>query len=380
MVEPITTFDFSVLSNFFVNGGSMSQSLRAEVLRKGALSSLLKTPAVIPPWELPPPPQISPLENRAIKGANLIDKKDPLFDRDDLNSDDKVLFAVFKALNRLGDMAEFIQTRRGEPLAKILDTQFQKLVKELKEFIDNAQYDRLSLNLGLLSSEISSLLVLPQEERAPRFLGAAILEDRTTPISGLQTTDKFTIQSTDASGTVRNVTITMNDISTNVNDYTLDNISTHVNNELVDAGIATSLNVERYSDTRFGFRVEIGFDETVTFSTDSAESESVYVAGIRGEDKLGSGYIAKIDNLGATDPAEYMVNAKVFQLGRGATKSSSTSEGTENVVLKEYEFIDIFPTNVSAIDLSYDTGDTIEEFTVEFQVQSISVTGSGQPN
>jgi hypothetical protein len=91
--------------------------------------------------------------------------------------------------------------------------------------------------------------------------------------------------------------------------------------------------------------------------------------------------IAKLDtNLGATDPAEYMVNAKVFQLGRGATKSSSTSEGTENVVLKEYEFIDIFPTNVSQIDLSYDTGDTIEEFTVEFQVQSINVTGSGQPN
>ena len=106
MVIPITTLDFSnVLSEFFVNGGGMSQSLRAEVLRKGALSSLLKTPAVIPPWELPPSPDISPLERRAIKGENLINKKDPLFERDDLKADDKVLFAVFKALNRLGDMA-----------------------------------------------------------------------------------------------------------------------------------------------------------------------------------------------------------------------------------------------------------------------------------
>ena len=86
------------------------------------------------------------------------------------------------------------------------------------------------------------------------------------------------------------------------------------------------------------------------------------------------------NNLGATDPSEYMVNAKVFQLGRGSTASSKDSSGDSNVVLKEYEFIDIFPTNVSAIDLSYDTGDTIEEFTVEFQVQSISVTGSGEPN
>jgi len=85
-------------------------------------------------------------------------------------------------------------------------------------------------------------------------------------------------------------------------------------------------------------------------------------------------------NLGATDPSAYMTNAKVFQLGRGSTKASNTSAGNENVVLKEYEFIDIFPTSVSAIDLSYDTGDTIEEYTVEFQVQSLNLAGAGSPN
>ena len=85
-------------------------------------------------------------------------------------------------------------------------------------------------------------------------------------------------------------------------------------------------------------------------------------------------------NLGATDPSAYMTNAKVFQLGRGSEKSSQNSSGDANVVLKEYEFIDIFPTSVSAIDLSYDTGDTIEEFTVEFQVQSLNLTGAGSPN
>tara|TARA_B100001109_G_scaffold195897_1_gene162477 strand:+ start:237 stop:830 length:594 start_codon:yes stop_codon:yes gene_type:complete len=86
------------------------------------------------------------------------------------------------------------------------------------------------------------------------------------------------------------------------------------------------------------------------------------------------------DNMGTTDPSAYMVNAKVFQLGRGSEKSSQNNSGTENVVLKEYEFQNIFPTNVSAIDLSYDTGDTIEEFTVEFQVQSLKLTGAGNPN
>ena len=86
------------------------------------------------------------------------------------------------------------------------------------------------------------------------------------------------------------------------------------------------------------------------------------------------------DNMGTTDPSAYMVDAKVYQLGRGSEKSSQNNGGSENVVLKEYEFQNIFPTNVSAIDLSYDTGDTIEEFTVEFQVQSLKLTGAGNPN
>ena len=91
--------------------------------------------------------------------------------------------------------------------------------------------------------------------------------------------------------------------------------------------------------------------------------------------------IARLDNnIGTTNPSSYMTNAKVFQLGRGSTKASTNSDGSSNAVLKEYEFVDIFPTTVSEIALSYDTGDTIEEFDVEFQVQSLNLTGTGSPN
>ena len=89
--------------------------------------------------------------------------------------------------------------------------------------------------------------------------------------------------------------------------------------------------------------------------------------------------ISKLENnLGATQPQSYMTNAKVFQLGRGSKASSEKNDGEKNVVLREYEFVDIFPTNISAIDLSYESSDTIEEFTVEFQVQSFSLAGNGQ--
>ena len=84
--------------------------------------------------------------------------------------------------------------------------------------------------------------------------------------------------------------------------------------------------------------------------------------------------IASLDtNLGATSPNAYMAAAKVYQLGRGSSARSTDNSGESNAVLAEYEFVDIFPTEVSAIDLSYDSSDTIEEFTVTFQVQSIRI-------
>lgn len=85
--------------------------------------------------------------------------------------------------------------------------------------------------------------------------------------------------------------------------------------------------------------------------------------------------ISKLDNnTGATNPTSYMTNAFVYQLGRGAgtvnsTNNSSSTNGTAITPLRSYKFYDIFPTNVSAIDLSYDSSDAIEEYTVEFQVQ-----------
>ena len=54
-------------------------------------------------------------------------------------------------------------------------------------------------------------------------------------------------------------------------------------------------------------------------------------------------------------------------------QAAKTMQEAANAVLAEYQFVDIFPTNVSQIDLSYDSTDTIEEFTVEFQVQSFNI-------
>jgi hypothetical protein len=62
------------------------------------------------------------------------------------------------------------------------------------------------------------------------------------------------------------------------------------------------------------------------------------------------------DNTGLTNPADYQSDAFVYQLDRNG--------GT----LRQYHFYDVFPTQVTPIELSYDA-QGIEEFQVELQVQ-----------
>ena len=78
---------------------------------------------------------------------------------------------------------------------------------------------------------------------------------------------------------------------------------------------------------------------------------------------------------GVTNPSSYMANAYISQLGRGNARNSTShpQSNKEQQVLRSYKFTGIFPTEVGAIDLSYDSTDTVEEFTVTFQVQDFRI-------
>ena len=86
------------------------------------------------------------------------------------------------------------------------------------------------------------------------------------------------------------------------------------------------------------------------------------------------------DATGVTNPASYMTDAYVTQLGRGRQANATRNTGGTSSELRTYKFYDIFPTEISAIDLSYDSTDTIEEFTVTFQVQYFTIGNSTQGN
>ena len=71
--------------------------------------------------------------------------------------------------------------------------------------------------------------------------------------------------------------------------------------------------------------------------------------------------------LGSTTLNDYFASAIVRQLDRDGTQ------------LRSYRFEGIWPTNVDAIDLDFDTTDTVEEYGVTFSVQYWSAIDSGDP-
>lgn len=62
-------------------------------------------------------------------------------------------------------------------------------------------------------------------------------------------------------------------------------------------------------------------------------------------------------NTGSTTTSDYFSDASVYQLDKNGNE------------LKKYSFRGIWPSNVSTIEVSFDTENAIEEFTVELQVQ-----------
>ena len=70
-----------------------------------------------------------------------------------------------------------------------------------------------------------------------------------------------------------------------------------------------------------------------------------------------NGINAHQNNTGLTNPVDYQSDLVVEQLDR------------DESVIKTYNFRGCFPINVGDIDVSYDTVDAVEEFTVEFAVQ-----------
>ena len=92
-------------------------------------------------------------------------------------------------------------------------------------------------------------------------------------------------------------------------------------------------------------------------------------------------WMQDINNLatgvGEVAPGAYMGRGQIRQLSRSATVAGATGgtaqfDSGDQKVIHEYQVEDIWPSELGSIDLSYESSDAIEEFTVTFQVQYIN--------
>lgn len=71
-----------------------------------------------------------------------------------------------------------------------------------------------------------------------------------------------------------------------------------------------------------------------------------------------NGHATNVKNSGVTSrPSDYQATAIVRQF----------SKGPEELAIRAYKFVNLFPTQVSTIDLDWNTTDAIEEFSVSFE-------------
>ena len=98
-----------------------------------------------------------------------------------------------------------------------------------------------------------------------------------------------------------------------------------------------------------------------------------------------SNAINRLNNgMGPTRPSSYMCKGIVKQLGRGNEQNDRDGvgprENAKQEVLRTYEFFDIWPNNISEIDLNYDSTNAYEEFQVTFSVQYVQIGRSANKN
>ena len=78
---------------------------------------------------------------------------------------------------------------------------------------------------------------------------------------------------------------------------------------------------------------------------------------------------------GVTNPEDYQTTAKVLQLSRGKASTTKIVSSSDIPVLREYDFIGIYPNVVSSIPLDHGATDQIEEFQVTFNYLYYEVRG-----
>lgn len=285
-------------------------------------------PAVIPPWQVPSEPETL---NRRVNEVRALDKfidlESDAVERAGDDADSRTLFALFQAFGHLQALAQYAaeEDTLDASLGR-LDEKFQQGFAEVREFLTDAELDKLDLFLGEKLNRIESEAALGKE--VFDVTGKVIQTgNRDDALTGLAGTETFTITLTKL-GETDVVTVDLSEITGTISiNAVVDLVNQKIESVTTDDGMGGQ--VAKYS-TRFAvvtnddgdhsIKVDGTSLETVKLGSAGAEP-ALYVAGnvtAFNADGVASGQLTKLDSLAGGDPA------RVFQQAIAGVDAAQT--------------------------------------------------------
>lgn len=335
---PTIGFDSSLLIGYY----NAKMTPQRATSAANALAASLPKSTLTPPWDSSiPTPSNEALDAQALSQTPFLDLSDvpkhASTDQEKLDQDDKKLFALYQALNRLAYLAS-MATRDGMVSGQLigLNTRFQDGLSQIQDFLSSTSFNGLTLLPGSKSSSVISTAAVPLNETS--YVGGMVVKGEALfqPIPRLSASDSFTITVTKG-GVASDVTIDLAGVS---GPLTLDNIAAYINQKLSDAGFATRVqrtvisdgsadksktasdsssgtsnsgrqaaDTDPLSKKTFGLAIKMSGAEKVSFSAPAA-SPAIYLAGTAGTvaDGNQTGRLIKLGDLSGSQQAVFNTN------------------------------------------------------------------------
>ena len=200
----------------------------ARTIPKSEIDALVNNrPAVQAPWEIATEPKSLVSRIGEVRSmTSFIDLNAPDVSIGE-TLDKQATFAIFKALDNIRTLAQYAaeDTTITSSLSRLNDT-FQLGLNEIRDFISETEFDKLELLLGDKSPRTES--AVRTGKASTTYTGSTVTEQVSDVVAGITGTEVFTVSLT-KSGVTDNITVDLSTIGTTL---TLENIVTHINNQI----------------------------------------------------------------------------------------------------------------------------------------------------
>lgn len=231
---------------------------------------------------------------QSIQGLDeFIDFRDPLVRNSDLDDDSKGLFVLYNALKNLRTIAQYAgDPRTSETKFEALEVQFKEGLNQVKGYISDQEFEKLTLLFGEKSSGLVAKAGLGKKEYD--YIGPIIHEGAVDdPISSLSGGETFTITLTRKTTENGVTSETSQDIDISVSmleeNRTLETLTATINAQISETKTTnddgdevplfnTRFFAEEVEKDKFAFRIKTDFSEKMTFSANDVEP-ALYVVG-----------------------------------------------------------------------------------------------------